>query len=84
MTWCNNTGKGRYVVAYDIHVPSLTCPRPSLSLETVQDFLTKFDMKPLDMKPCMHLVKISIFSLNLAIVRLTKIMKRADKNWAQF
>ena len=24
------------------------------------------------------------FSLNLVIVRLTKIMKRADKNWAQF
>ena len=24
------------------------------------------------------------FSLNLAIVRLTKIMNRADKNWAQF
>ena len=28
--------------------------------------------------------RISIFSLNLVIVRLTKIMKRADKNWAQF
>ena len=24
------------------------------------------------------------FSLNLVIVRLTKIMSRADKNWAQF
>ena len=24
------------------------------------------------------------FSLNLVIVRLTKIMNRADKNWAQF
>ena len=36
------------------------------------------------MKPCMHLVEISIFSLNLVIVRLTKIMNRADKNWAQF
>ena len=32
----------------------------------------------------MHLVEISIFSLNLVIVRLTKIMNRADKNWAQF
>ena len=31
----------------------------------------------------MHLVEISIFSLNLVIVRLTKIMNRADKNWAQ-
>ena len=48
-------------------------------LESVQDFLIKFDMKP-----CMHLVEISIFSLNLVIVRLTKIMNRADKNWAQF
>ena len=35
-------------------------------------------------KPCMHLVEISIFSLNLVIIRLTKIMNRADKNWAQF
>ena len=38
-------------------------------LESVQDFLIK-----LDMKPCMHLVEISIFSLNHVIVRLTKIM----------
>ena len=49
------------------------------TLESVQDFLIK-----LDMKPCMHLVEIGIFSLNLVIVRLTKIMNRADKNWAQF
>ena len=34
-------------------------------LEFVQDFLIK-----LDIKPCMHLVEISIFSLNLVIVRL--------------
>ena len=38
----------------------------------------------LDMKPRMHLVEISIFSLNLVIVRLIKIMNRADKNWAEF
>ena len=44
-------------------------------VESVQDFLIK-----LDMKPCMHEVKISIFSLNNVIVRLTKIMNRADKN----
>ena len=43
---------------------SLAC-----ALESVQDFLIK-----LDMKPCMHLVEISIFSLNHVIVRLTKIM----------
>ena len=48
-------------------------------LESVQDFLIK-----LDMKLCMHLVEISTFSLNIVIVRLTKIMNRADKNWAQF
>ena len=40
-------------------------------VESVQDFLIK-----LDMKPCMHLVEISIFSLNLVIVRLTKIMNQ--------
>ena len=51
----------------------------SRPVESVQDFLIK-----LDMKPRMHLVEISIFSLNLDIVRLTKIMNRGDKNWAQF
>ena len=50
-----------------------------LLIRAVQDFLIK-----LDMKPFMHLVEISIFSLNLVIVRLIKIMNRADKNWAQF
>ena len=46
-------------------------------IESFQDFLIK-----LDMKPCMnmHLVGISIFSLNLVIVRLTKIKNRAVKN----
>ena len=51
----------------------------SAILESVQDFLIK-----LDMKPCMNLMEMSIFSLNIVIVRPTKIMKRADKNWAQF
>ena len=55
-----------------------TCPKAYL-LESVQDFLIK-----LDMKPWMHLVEISIFSLNLVIVLLTKIMKKANKNWAYF
>jgi len=32
----------------------------------------------------MHLGKISIFSLNDVIVRPTKIMNRANKNWALF
>ena len=41
-----------------------TCP-----LETFQDFLIKLDIEPL-----MHPLKISIFSLNSDIIRLTKIM----------
>ena len=49
------------------------------TIETFQDFLIKLDIKPL-----MHLLKISIFSLNNVILRLTKIMNRADKNWAHF
>ena len=48
-------------------------------LETVQDFLIKLGIKPL-----MYLSEISIFSLNNVILRLTKIMNRADKNWAHF
>ena len=48
-------------------------------LESVQDFLIK-----LEMKRCVHLMEISILSLNLVIVRLNKIMNRADKNWAHF
>ena len=48
-------------------------------LDTVQDFLIK-----LGIKPHMHLWKINILSLNNVIVRPTKIMNRADKNWAHF
>ena len=39
-------------------------------------------MCDLGIKPLMHLLEISIFSLNIVIVRLTKIMNRADKNLA--
>ena len=49
------------------------------TLETVQDFLIKLDIKPL-----MHLLEISIFLLNNVILRPTKIMNRANKNWAHF
>ena len=49
------------------------------AVESVQDFLIKLDIKPL-----MHLLKISTFSLNKVIVRLTKTMNRAVKNWAHF
>ena len=44
-------------------------------LESVQDFLIKLDVKPL-----MNLLEISTFSLNNGIVKLNKIMNRADKN----
>ena len=44
-------------------------------IESVQDFFIKLDIKPL-----MHLLKISTFSLNNVIVRLAKIMNTADKN----
>ena len=36
------------------------------------------------MKPQMHVLERSIFSLDNVIVRLNKIMNRADKNWAHF
>ena len=44
-------------------------------LETVQNFLIKLDIKPL-----MHLLEISIFSLNDDLVRLTKIMNNLVKD----
>ena len=47
----------------------------AFTVDTVQDFLIK-----LDMKPCMHLVEISIFSLNNVTVRLTKIMNNLLKH----
>ena len=47
----------------------------TFSLGSVQDFMIKLDIKPL-----MHLLEMSTFSLNNGIVRLTKIMNRADKN----
>ena len=44
-------------------------------LDTVQDFLIKLDIKPL-----MHLLEESIFSLNNDLVRLTKIMNTLVKD----
>ena len=49
----------------------------TLGIDTIQDFLIK-----LGIKPRMHLWEISIFQS--VIVRPTKIMNRADKNWAHF
>ena len=48
-------------------------------LDTVQDFLIK-----LGIKPHVLLWEISNLSLNNVIIRPTKIMNRADKNWAHF
>ena len=62
--------------------PKIIARKPPSSglVESVQDFLIK-----LDVKPCMHLSSENKhFLVNLVIVRLTKIMNRADKNWALF
>ena len=45
-------------------------------VDTIQDFLCY-----LGMKPFMHLVEISIFSLNHVIVRPTKIIKDLCKDY---
>ena len=45
-----------------------------LVLDNIQDFLRKLGMKPL-----VHLVEISIFSLNNVIVRPTKLIKHLCK-----
>ena len=67
-------GGGR-IIDVVLELPENTHRHILPGLESLQDFLIK-----LDMKPRMHLVEISIFSLNLVIVRPTKIMNRADKN----
>ena len=45
-------------------------------LESVQDFLIKLDIKTL-----MHLMEISIFSLNNDLIRFTKIMNNLVKDF---
>ena len=50
-----------------------------VEVESVQDFLIKLGIKPL-----MHLLEVSTYTLNNVIVRLTKIMNSADKNRAHF
>ena len=47
------------------------CPPQPSAVDTVQDFLIKLGIKPL-----LHILEISIFSLNNDIVRLTKIMNK--------
>ena len=43
-----------------------------------------FDQVGHHIKPHMHLLEIGIFSLYHVIVRSSKILNRADKNWAHF
>ena len=84
----NSKKLGRYDVDFkrvDVDSITLCCHTNAdfhffkvCKLESVQDFLIK-----LDMKPCLHLVEISIFSQNLVIIRPTKLMNSSNKNWAQ-
>ena len=53
--------------------------RVASRVDTVQDFLIN-----LGIKPHLHLLEIGIFSLYHVIIRPTKIMNGADKNWAHF
>ena len=57
----------------------LECTNLHLLVEAVQNFSIKLDIKPI-----MHLLEISTLSLNNVIVRLTKIMNKAKKNWEHF
>ena len=67
----------RVKIAHHLHYPHLSREQSSAAIppravrwvESFQDFLIE-----LDMKPCMHLVEISIFSLKNVTIRLTKIM----------
>ena len=62
----------RQLVASQIHHGRCT-------LDTFQDFLIAEHMKPR-----MHILEISISSLNHVILRPTKTPKLADKKYAQF
>jgi hypothetical protein len=57
----------------------LSFPVAICTLDTFQDFLIAEHMKP-----CLHLLEISISSLNHVNVRPTKTPKLADKRCAQF
>ena len=52
-------------------------------LGTLLRYRHRFFIK-LGIKPRMHLVEINILSLNNVTIRPTKIMNRANKNWAHF
>ena len=54
---------------------TMYCTYQRYVLDTVQDFLIKLGIEPL-----MHLLEISIFSINNDLVRLTKIMNNLIKD----
>ena len=74
-TSCRNFGSGIQIKKFR---EPFVLPVPWV-LESVHDFLIKLGIKPL-----MHLLEISIFSLNNVILRLTKIVNKDDQNWAHF
>ena len=75
VAWVLNP-KFRFTERYRLHqIKSISCHLGGYLLETVQDFLIKLDIKPL-----MHLLEISIFSLNNDLARLTKIMNNLVKD----
>ena len=73
----HTTTKVLLVCKCSVHSVYSTSARTLYIIESVQDFLIKLGIKPL-----MHLLEIKYFSLNNVMVRFTKIMNRADKNWA--
>ena len=67
-------GGGR-IIDVVLELPENTHRHIHPGLQSFQDFLIKFDMKP-----HMRVVEISILSLNHLIIRLTKIMNNLLEN----
>ena len=63
----------------DLLLPQHSIYIRTVRLDTVQIFLIK-----LGIKPPMHLLEVDIFAIYHVIVRPTKMMKKANKNWAHF
>ena len=71
--------KSDMLLVEDLLLPQHSIYIRTVRLDAVQDFLIK-----LGIKPPMHLLEIYIFALYHVIVSPTKIMNRANKNWAHF
>ena len=67
--WSRNNWKQIFALKFDPAKGSQSVNFGSVTagLDTIQDFLIKFGIKP-----CLHILKISFFSLNHVIVRPTK------------